>query len=232
MFSLFRNALLTVLVSASFLTPTVASAGGITLGATRVIYPAGQRQVSMSVHNTSDKSSFMVQSWVEDAEGKKSPDFVITPPLYVSRPANENTLRIIYIGQPVTGNKETLYYLNAKSIPSLDKDSLEGKNILLLAATTRIKLFVRPAGLSPSEDKAQELLTFHRQGEHQVEVDNPTPYYITLAQIKWGSRSLPDTMVSPGGRALLSLPDMISGPLTYHTINDFGALTVERHAQF
>ncbi|KAA5989649.1 fimbria/pilus periplasmic chaperone [Pantoea sp. M_5] len=107
MSSVFRNTLCAVLVSASCLVSTVASAGGITLGATRVIYPAGQKQVSMSVHNTSDKSSFMVQSWVEDAEGKKSADFIVTPPLYVSGPGNENTLRIMYIGQPPRKEKES-----------------------------------------------------------------------------------------------------------------------------
>lgn len=181
----------------------------------------------MSVHNTSDKSSFMVQSWVEDAEGKKSADFIVTPPLYVSGPGNENTLRIMYIGQPPRKDQETLYYLNSKAIPSLDKKSLEGKNILLLAATTRIKLFVRPAELSPSEEKAQDLLTFHRQGE-QTEVDNPTPYYITLAKIKSGVKSLPDTMVAPGGHVLLPA----QGQITYHTINDFGALTAEHVAHF
>lgn len=218
-----------LLVSSCFAS-SFASAGGMALGATRVIYPAGQKQVTLSVHNTSEQASFLVQSWVENASGKKSGDFIVTPPLYVSGPNNENTIRIMYVGQPAKQDQETLYYFDSKSIPSMDKKKMEGKNVLLLAAITRIKLFLRPANLTPSVEKAPAELTFHRQGK-EIRIDNPTPYYITLAKITLSGQKLPDIMVSPKDHAALPIPAGAGNTLSYQTINDYGALTPEHHVQ-
>ncbi|WP_164720208.1 fimbria/pilus periplasmic chaperone, partial [Enterobacter hormaechei] len=70
-----------------------ASAGGIALGGTRVIYPQGDKQASLAIINSSTNTTFLIQSWVSNAEGAKSADFVITPPLFVIHPKKENTLR-------------------------------------------------------------------------------------------------------------------------------------------
>ena len=222
----FYSTLCAVAISAVCLVPTLAEAGGITLGGTRVIYPAGKKQVTMSVRNTSEGSSFMVQSWVETPDGEKSQDFIVTPPLYVSGPNNENILRLMYIGKPVRSDQESLYYFNTKSIPSVDKSKMDGQNVLLLAAVTRIKLFVRPAGLVPAVEKAPAELTFHREGS-QIRINNPGPYHITLAQMMVGDRKLPDTMVSPRDSVLLPLPAGKGNTIAFRTINDFGAVTPE-----
>ncbi|EOI1371840.1 fimbria/pilus periplasmic chaperone, partial [Serratia marcescens] len=53
---------------------------GVALGATRVIYPAEQKQVTLGVSNNNDKDTFLIQSWVENDDGQKEGRFVITPP--------------------------------------------------------------------------------------------------------------------------------------------------------
>lgn len=224
-----RTVFCALLITSTCLAPTLASAGGITLGGTRIVYPANQKQVSMSVRNTSEQSSFLVQSWAEQSDGQKSQDFIVTPPLYTSGPGNENTLRLMYVGQPVKADRETLYYFNTKAIPSMNKSDMEGKNILMLAAVTRIKLFVRPAGLTPTVDKAPAELTFQRSGS-QLRINNPTPYYLTLAQLKLGSHELPDTIVPPRGDVLVPLGSATGNTLTFRTINDYGAVTPEVRA--
>lgn len=224
-----RTVCCAILMTSTCLMPTIASAGGITLGGTRIVYPADQKQVSMSVRNTSDRSSFLVQSWAEQSDGKKSQDFIVTPPLYTSGPGNENTLRLMYVGAPVKTDRETLYYFNTKAIPSMKKSDLENKNVLMLAAVTRIKLFVRPAGLKPTVDKAPAELTFHRSG-NQVRITNPTPYYLTLAQLKLGSHALPDAMVPPRGDVSVPLGSASGNAVTFRTINDYGAVTPEVRA--
>jgi fimbrial chaperone protein len=224
--SLSRKSLYSACLIAFSLVSGYASAGGITIGGTRVVYPADKKQVSMSVRNTSDTSTFMVQSWVENADGAKSQDFVVTPPVYVSGPGNENTLRIMYAGRPARTDQETLYFLNTKAIPSMDRREAEDKNILMLAATTRIKLFVRPAGLTPSVEKAPEMLTFSKTGT-QLRIDNPTPYHITLASIRVDGKPLPDSMVNPRSSLSVALPVGAGSTVTYRTINDFGAATPE-----
>lgn len=102
-----------------------ASASGIVLGGTRVVFPAEATQTTLSVKNRSDASTYLVQSWVEEAGGKKTGDFIVTPPLYTSAPGNENMLRIISSGVPHPKDKESLYYLNVKLIPSVDKKALD-----------------------------------------------------------------------------------------------------------
>jgi fimbrial chaperone protein len=52
---------------------------GVALGATRVIYPAGQKQVQLAVTNNDDNSTWLIQSWVENADGQRDGRFVITP---------------------------------------------------------------------------------------------------------------------------------------------------------
>lgn len=61
-------ALALVLLTSFFHT---AQAGGIALGATRVIYPADARQVSLAVTNSDKNNRFLIQSWIEDGSEKK-----------------------------------------------------------------------------------------------------------------------------------------------------------------
>lgn len=58
---------------------------GVALGSTRVVYPADQKQVSLGISNNDDKSTFLIQSWVENEAGDKTNTFVITPPLFVMK---------------------------------------------------------------------------------------------------------------------------------------------------
>lgn len=210
-------------------TPLTAIADGIALAGTRIIYPAEGKQVTQSIRNTSSKSSYLVQTWVESSDGKKTSDFIVTPPLYVSNPKDENTLRVMYMGKPLPKDRESLYFFNAKSVPSVDKKSLEGKNVLLLAAVTRVKLFVRPEGLKPASKDAPSLLSFSRTQDRML-IKNPSPYYITLVNIKSGSIALKDTMIAPMSEASVTLPRGSGSLINYSTINDHGAISPKKTA--
>lgn len=202
----------------------VQAAGGISIQGTRIIYPAGAKQTSVLLTNNSRTDTFLVQSWVENAAGGKSTDFVVTPPLYVSKPENGNTLRLMYTGGPLPQDRESLWYFVAKAIPSVNKQDTKGQNTLILAAANRIKLFVRPAGLTPAVSEAPAQLTFHRAGD-RLEVRNPTPYYLTLAELKVGSGTPSNLMVPPKGQASLSLPVSKGSSVSFRTINDHGGFT-------
>ena len=136
-----------------------AASGGITLGASRVVFPADAQQTTLSVKNGTASSTYLMQSWVERADGTKTTDFIVTPPLYTSAPRNENTLRIIYSGVALPHDRESLYYMNVKAIPSVNREAMEKAHGGLVVATQlRIKLFVRPDGLSPAREKSGPLL--------------------------------------------------------------------------
>ncbi|HHA2288280.1 TPA: fimbria/pilus periplasmic chaperone [Enterobacter asburiae] len=199
-----------------------ASAGGVALGATRIVYPQGAPQVSLPVNNTDEKARFLIQSWVEDAAGKKTRDFSVTPPLFAIEPQKENTLRISHTGStPLPADRETLYWFNSKAIPQASEET-RSMNTLQVASLSRIKLFVRPAGLQPKPIEAPEKLRFSRSAGELV-IHNPTPYHITLVSLKDGAAELPNTMVAPMSREAVKSPG--SGPVTFRTINDYGAMT-------
>lgn len=216
--------MLSLLSIMPFCAQAQSNGGGITLNSTRIIYPLEAKQTNVSVRNTSGKSTFLIQSWAENGAGNKTKDFVVTPPLFTSGPGNENMLRLMFTGGDLPRDRESLYFFNTKAIPSVDKQALEGKNALILATVTRIKLFVRPAGLKPSPDVAPASLRFSKSGA-KLNITNPTPYYLTLTDIKIGSQKLQDTMVAPMSNDSVPLPLGSAGDITFSTISDFGGVT-------
>ena len=94
-----------------------AGKGGIGLAATRLVYSEGEEQISLGVRNTSPDVPYLIQSWVMTPDNKKSADFIITPPLFVLNPANENLLRIMYIGAPLAKDRETLFFTSVRGSP-------------------------------------------------------------------------------------------------------------------
>lgn len=201
-----------------------AMAGGVLLGATRVIYMQGDKQASLAIKNTDDKLRYLIQSWVEDKNGKKSTDFIVTPPLFVSNPKAESTLRIVYVGSGLPADKESVYYLNSKAIPEFDKDKLENKNVLKMAVLSRIKLYVRPANLSQLSESAPESLKFHFEG-NQLTIDNPTPYYVSMVQFYIGGKLQPNTLVSPKDKTVINIGSGLKKEVTFKVVNDYGAIT-------
>lgn len=203
-------------------------ANGIVLNSTRIIYPSEAKQVSVPVRNTSGSNTFLVQSWVEDEQGQQTGDFIVTPPLFSSAPGNENTLRLMFAGKNVLPNdRESIYYFSTKGIPSVSKEVMEGQNALILATVTRIKLFVRPSGLSMPISDAPNQLKFKRNG-NRVEVSNGSPYYVTLTSITFDGKPLNGVMVSPLSTTTIVLPASKSGEMSFSTINDYGAVTPAR----
>lgn len=210
-------------IAATFIFSMNANAG-VALGATRIIYPAGNKQVQLAVTNNDAKSTFLIQSWIDDAKGAKNNNFIITPPLFAMKGKKENSLRIIDTSNNQLANdRETLFWLNVKAIPAMNKEKAS-ENSLQLAIVSRIKLFYRPQNLTMPPDEAPEKLRFSHKEDSLVLV-NPTPYYITVTELNAGKQSLSNTFVPPYGESLVTLPPNAGREISYRTINDYGALT-------
>lgn len=202
---------------------TVANAA-VALGATRVIYPANQKQVLLPVTNNDPASVYLIQSWIENAGDQKDTQFVITPPLFSMQGKKENTLRIINAtNHQLPGDRESLFWVNVKAIPAMEKDQ-KNENTLQLAIISRIKMFYRPTNLAMAPEEAPAMLRFRRSGS-KLTLINPTPYFITVTNMKAGNSNLPNTMVPPKGEVSVDIPHAASGDISFQTINDYGALT-------
>jgi P pilus assembly protein, chaperone PapD len=203
------------------------AAGGIALGATRVIYPADAKQTSLALSNSNKQERYLINAWIENADGQKEKTFVITPPLFVSEPNSENTLRIIYAGPALPADKESLFYMNVKAIPSMEKKDGDNRNVLQLAILSRIKLFVRPKNLEMQPTQALEKLAFTRGGS-AISISNPSPYYITLVNLQMAGKKLDNVMIAPKSSASVTLPAGAQGALSWQSVNDYGAITPVR----
>lgn len=218
-----RGVLAGILLLAAGGYSTLAQAG-VALGATRVIYPAGDKQVKLAVTNNDESSAFLIQSWVENAEGSKDGSFVITPPLFAMQGKKENILRIIdATGDRLPRDRESLFWINVKAIPAMDKSRLS-ENTLQLAIISRIKLYYRPAKLKTPPEQAVQQLIFSRSGT-SLTLINPTPYYLTVTELSAGNRKLDNALVPPMGKTSVRLPQGAGNNITFRTINDYGALT-------
>lgn len=207
--------------------------GGITLDSTRIIYPQENKQITTSIRNTSDNSAFLVQTWIENVKGNKINDFISTPPLFTSARKNENTIRLVYAGEKLPTDKESLFYFNVKAIPSIDRNELSDKNALILAAVTRVKLFVRPKGLKVTPKEAVNLIRFSKIDNQKIKISNPSPYYMTLTDLKSDKKELPTVMITPFSDIHVNTPiGFDTSKLMFSSINDFGGVTLPEPAIF
>lgn len=155
---------------------------------------------------------------------RKDTQFVITPPLFSMQGKKENTLRIINAtNHQLPGDRESLFWVNVKAIPAMEKDQ-KNENTLQLAIISRIKMFYRPTHLAMAPEEAPAMLRFRRSGS-KLTLINPTPYFITVTNMKAGNSNLPNTMVPPKGEVSVDIPHAVTGDITFQTINDYGALT-------
>lgn len=213
---------------------------GVVIGGTRVIYPAEQAEVQISLKNKDTNARYLVQSWVSNVVDDSKAPFIITPPIYKLEEDRRTLLHVVYTGDShrLPQDRESLFIVNVKSVPAIPSE-MRNKNTLQLALKTKIKLFWRPTGLKNDAAKtAWEKLQFHRQGERVV-VKNPTPFYITFGQFKYGGQEIPaprakevpsalSMMIAPFSEQAFSLPASGHGAITWTAINDYGAETPSR----
>lgn len=201
---------------------------GVIVGGTRVVYNSEKREASISVKNPEKSIPYLIQSWVESENVStvmKAP-FIITPPLFRLDAEQENTLRIVRIDGQLPSNKETVYWLNIKSIPATERAE---QNTLQISVKTRIKMFYRPAGLSGNASEAYKFQRFTKNG-NQLRVDNPTPYYVSFYSIKIGANEIEEAgMVAPYSTRDWITPEGATGSISWQAINDYGGISEVAH---
>lgn len=202
---------------------------GVVVGGTRVVYEGSKKETSISVKNPEKTTPYLIQSWVEEtsAAGTKKAPFIMTPPLFRLDTGQENVLRIIRTGGQFPENKESVFWVNIKSIPASENSDA---NKLQISVKTRIKLFYRPAGLSGSAGEAYKTLTFTRNGNKLVAY-NPAPYHVSFYRVSVGDKEIKNAgMVAPHRSLTFTVPAGASGPVSWQAINDFGGISAAANA--
>ncbi|QHD95317.1 molecular chaperone [Proteus terrae] len=205
-----------------------ANAQGVSLGKTRVIFSEGSSSESVYISND-DNQPYLIQAGVtEKIDGNLSSNFIVTPPVFRLENRSVSSLRILLKNtQDLPNDKESLFYLNTKIIPSTkrpdESESQESK--LVLITNFVIKVIYRPENIArPSEQDYKKI--FIKKNEGKWFLDNPTPYYMTLTSIKVNNEKYNKTLLlAPYSKA--ELVEVSIKEASWHVINDYGELSKE-----
>lgn len=208
---------------------------GVVIDATRVVYPAARREVSVHLRNPGETPA-LVQSWIDVGDpgarpGEAKSPFVLTPPLFRVEPAKGQTLRLIYSGDALPTDRESLFWLNVLDIPPRSPADPATPNRLEMAFRHRMKIFFRPESLpGRAADAARAVIwSIVRSGDQTaLEARNPTPYHVSFAGVEVASVTAQTDMVPPFSARRFALPAGVrpAGPATvrYNFVDDFGAV--------
>lgn len=213
----------------------------VVIGGTRVVFPASQGEVTVRLSNNAAHPA-LVEAWIDDGDVQSTPDtantpFLITPPLFRMEANKDQSLRILYVAgaKPLPTDRESLFWLNVLEIPPKPTGEAADRNTLQFAIRSRLKLFYRPANLPGDPLKAPDQLAFKAISDREgtaLKVHNPTPYYITISKLSFGSATKPvagaEGMVAPFGNRRLPLKGeahapVAGTPIVFTTIDDYGA---------
>lgn len=215
----------------------------VVIGATRVVFPAAQRDVAVRLQNKGEEPA-LVQVWIDDGDEASSPQtanspFVITPPVFRIDPGRGHAVRIVHVGENLPVDREKLYWLNVLEIPP-KAEKVESSNVLQFAFRHRLKLFHRPRDLPSTIEQAPSRLVWsldRRDGDVSLRVTNPSPYVVSFNAIELDTvdgdgapaMQLGGGMVMPGASLTLPVPTPLPGRaelarISYAIINDYGAV--------
>ncbi|MTD41276.1 fimbria/pilus periplasmic chaperone [Erwinia sp. CPCC 100877] len=192
------------------------------MGGTRVIYQENKKEASISVNNQDSSTPYLIQSWLENAtpDDNRAVPFIVTPPLFRLEPEKSSVLRISYTGAPLPKDRESVFWLNIKSIAPSNPD---GGNRLQVNIKSKFKLFYRPSGLEGNPLEAYKKVTFRRQG-NQLIAHNPTPYFVSFYKVNVSGHEIKNPgMVPPAGDCQWTLSG--GNQVSWQAINDFGGIT-------
>lgn len=232
-----------------FLSVVLLSSGttnaSVVMTGTRIIYPSDAREKSIQLVNN-DSYPNVVQLWTDIDNPKSTPEdadgpFVVLPAVAKIKSNSGQTIRLIYTGEPLPTDRESVFYLNFLQIPPAEKAS-SNENKMLIMLRNRVKIFYRPEGLSVSPSELSGLVQFSALSQAkggQVEVFNNSPYYASFTSGKLVYQgdevSLPVEMVAPFTKAVWSVDNINLAPQTHATVNftlvnDLGATIAKEQA--
>lgn len=210
---------------------------GIALESTRVIYPGSAKNgITFTVTNRTGQA-YLLQSRVVPwgaSPSASSPaavaPFIVIPPLARFAPDDALSLRIRLTKQDLPTDRESVFGLSLKAIPSqsVPGSESEAEAKMVLALQNNLKLFYRPTELAEmtAEVRAQAL-QFRLQGT-ELKAHNPTPYYITLGEVKADSKTVvlgEQRMLAPFSTVEVNLPGARPKSVSWNIINDDGRPT-------
>ncbi|HEI8868462.1 molecular chaperone [Serratia sp. AKBS12] len=202
----------------------------VVLTGTRIIYQAQLKEKTLHFTNKGS-NPYIVQLNIEEnlSDNKNSDMFVVTPNVFRIEPGKAQTVRLIYTGNKTQDGKEQISLLSFSQLPAVNTDK-SGANSLVLAITSKVKIFYRPQASSRGAADIAEQLTFRQQGKYMI-VSNPSSYFAVIrsASLSLNNKTFPlanSLMIPPGETEKWPIPAALShlqgSTLILSLVNDYG----------
>lgn len=209
-------------------------AAGVGINATRVIIHQGSPAVSVTLRNSTENNTYLVQSYItndEDSRQTDSTPFDVLPPVFQLTAGSQGEVRLAEkVGSVarLPADRESVFWFHARAIPGNDRKTAqayaENHGAVKIALENVIKVFYRPANLPMTTEQAQSGLRFRIVPEG-LSVTNPSPYHVTLAGVTADSQpvklSRQDAMLAPFSEHTYQT-QIKTGEISWTTINDLG----------
>ena len=230
-----RNLLVFLIIFTSF-NIGVAHASVVMTG-TRIIFPEEIKEKTIQLRNPDDQL-YLVQLQIDDKENVSSDSlgsssFIATPQIFRMEPNAGQSIRLQYVGSDLPQDKESLFYFSFSQLPVLKKNEQKG-NQLILAITSRVKIFFRPKGIKGNSSDTAKSLMFKMHGK-DISVTNPTAYHAVVksASININGKTIPlanSVVVAPRAtvdwKPVSPVSSLSGGEIRLVLVNDYGVDTV------
>ncbi|WP_232000972.1 fimbrial biogenesis chaperone [Pseudomonas azotoformans] len=210
-----------LLLAGALLTLAPPAGAALTIEGTRLIYRGQDKGASIGVVNRAARD-VVVQTWISGENEPAGGDvpFVTTEPLVRLGAGEHHALRILYAGEGLPTDRESLFWLNIMEIPLKSQDA----NSVQFAIRQRLKLFYRPPALQGGSAQAVQQLVWNTDGD-TVTVNNPSAFHLSLVNVQTDSQTLSDyLLLKPHERKTLDAPGVLLKGTTLHftEITDIG----------
>ncbi|KKB02770.1 fimbria/pilus periplasmic chaperone [Pantoea anthophila] len=226
--SVFNNLLMIGTISLSITTANAV----VNTTQSRLVFNENSGMESLTVINSATIPA-LVQIWTDDNDPLSAPDRIDTPviavpPLFKLAPAESRNLRIMLRSRDgLPKDRERIYWLNIYQIPPSTPRQTESERKVIFPLRIRLKVFIRPVGLKAPDENIGEKLNFKlRYSEPRkpvLNIENPTPYYITIAGMRVGEQALKPEMIAPYSSITLPVNDTgHMARISWRVIDDYG----------
>ncbi|CAI1615987.1 fimbrial biogenesis chaperone [Serratia marcescens] len=218
---------------------------GFGLDRTRVVFPADAVNGVMFTVNNNTETDYLVQAMVAPISnnmisplpseaGDISPPFIVVPPLLRLDSHGQQGFRIIRKAGTLPADRESVFTLLVKGIPNTPLSKTAGQGVLRLAIAVNSKLFYRPAGLPAGGVKVASKMLRFSWANGGLQVNNPSPFYLTFAHLVVGGKTVPSSlvqnMIPPFGQRVYALPHSGGSSVSWQLLDERGEATPEQRA--
>ncbi len=219
------------------------AAAAVVVQRTRLIIEPGEREGAVVV-SALPRTPSLTQVWLTAADGADVDHFSVMPALSLIKAGDSQNIRVIYQGEGVAADRETLLRLNIQDAAPT-RSELQGQNAVSSTLLQVIKVFYRPQALRGQDPLGAPLrlrwTIKERKGrDYVLRLENPGPFHIVFAGLALLGRDdkgaelvasdsefqVLDPMASVDVLLRASGIDAPVRQLVFSTVNDFGMTEV------